>query len=148
MPTVLPQQYSKAVFMSSMFFEINTSNGVPVYEQVARQVAFAVAAGGLQAGQMIPSVRELARELAINPNTVARAYRQLQDEGVLDSIRGSGLAVAAGATSKCQAMRTRVIRSRISNVLTEARQSQLTDDEIMQVIQAELNRKKSKRSEK
>ena len=134
--------------MSNMFFEINTSNGVPVYEQVARQVAFAVAAGGLQTGQMIPSVRELARELAINPNTVARAYRQLQDEGVLDSIRGSGLAVAAGATSKCQAMRTRVIRSRISNVLTEARQSQLTDDEIMQVIQAELNRKKSKRSEK
>jgi GntR family transcriptional regulator len=131
--------------MSSTFFEINASSGLPVYEQVARQITFAVAAGSLQPGEMIPSVREMARELAINPNTVARAYRQLQDAGVLESIRGSGLTIQTGATSKCKSMRSRLIRERISNVLTEARQSQLTDDEIMEFVQVEMDRKHSKR---
>ena len=79
-----------------MFFTIDPSNGLAIYEQVVRQVVFAIAAGSLQAGDMVPSVRELARELAINPNTVARAYRQLQDDGVLQSVRGTGLAVAEG----------------------------------------------------
>ena len=129
-----------------MFFNINTSNGVPVYEQVARQIVSAVASGGLEAGQMIPSVREMAKDLAINPNTVARAYRQLQDESILETVRGSGIAVAKGAKHKCRTKRTKVIRGRIAGVMEEARQSQLTDDEIMKIIQAEL-KKKTKRGE-
>ena len=68
-----------------------------IYDQVVRQIKFAVAGGVLKEGELVPSVRELARELTINPNTVARAYRQLQDDGVLTSVRGTGLAVAAGA---------------------------------------------------
>ena len=76
-----------------LFFDINASNGVPVYEQVARQIVNAVASGGLAVGQMIPSVRETAKELAINPNTVARAYRSLQDEAILETVRGSGLSL-------------------------------------------------------
>ena len=52
---------------AQLFFDINTSNGVPVYEQVARQIVSAIASGGLDAGQMVPSVREMAKELAINP---------------------------------------------------------------------------------
>lgn len=131
--------------MSNTFFEINASNGIPVYEQVARQITFAVAAGSLQPGEMIPSVREMARELAINPNTVARAYRQLQDVGVLESVRGSGLTIQSGAKSRCKTMRSRLIRERISNVLTEARQSQLTDNEIMEFVQVEMDRKHTKR---
>ena len=132
--------------MSELFFEINASNGVPVYEQVARQIVSAVASGGLEAGQMIPSVREMAKDLAINPNTVARAYRQLQDESILETVRGSGIAVAKGAKQKCRTKRTKVIRGRIAGVMEEARQSQLTDDEIMKIIQAEL-KKKTKRGE-
>ena len=61
-----------------MFFAISAHNGVPIYEQIMRQVKFAVAAGLLGPGELVPSVRELARELVINPNTVARAYRELQ----------------------------------------------------------------------
>ena len=127
-----------------LFFDINASNGVPVYEQVARQIVNAVASGGLAVGQMIPSVRETAKELAINPNTVARAYRSLQDEAILETVRGSGIAVAVAAKAKCRTWRASIVRGRISDVIQDARQSQLSDDEIMKMIQAEM--KKTNRS--
>ena len=127
-----------------LFFDVNPSNGVPVYEQVARQIVNAVASGGLTVGQMIPSVRETAKELAINPNTVARAYRSLQDEAILETVRGSGIAVAVAAKAKCRTLRASIVRGRISEVIQDARQSQLSDDEIMKMIQAEM--KKTNRS--
>ena len=127
--------------MAQFFFDINTSNGVPVYEQVARQIVSAIASGGLDVGQMVPSVREMAKELAINPNTVSRAYRQLQDGGVLETVRGSGIAVAKGAKAKCKSMRSKAISARIAHVIVEARQSQLTDDEILKMIKSEMRKK-------
>ena len=126
---------------AQLFFDINTSNGVPVYEQVARQIVSAIASGGLDAGQMVPSVREMAKELAINPNTVSRAYRQLQDNGVLETVRGSGVAVAKGAKAKCKSMRSQAIGDRIAHVIVEARQSQLTADEILKMFQSEMRKK-------
>lgn len=129
-----------------MFFEINPSNGVPVYEQVSRQIMFAVASGSIETGELIPSVRELARELAINPNTVARAFRDLQDQDILQTVRGTGVAVSKGAKTKCVSARTRLIRERLRNVFEEARQSQLEDEELQKIIDAELqNSKKWKR---
>ena len=128
-----------------MFFDINPSNGVPVYEQVTRQVKFAIANGAYEAGQMIPSVREMARNLAINPNTVARAYRQLQDEQVVETVRGSGLAVSSGAKSVCRTERSKLVRQRIVAVLQEAIQSQLGADDIRQIMEQELDRLASKR---
>ena len=127
---------------AQLFFDINTSNGVPVYEQVAMQIVSAIASGGLSAGQMVPSVREMAKELAINPNTVSRAYRQLQDQTILETVRGSGIAVASGAKTKCKSARSQAVRQRISHVIIEARQSQLTDDEILKMIQAEMKKKR------
>lgn len=127
---------------AQLFFDINTSNGVPVYEQVAMQIVSAIASGGLSAGQMVPSVREMAKELAINPNTVSRAYRQLQDQTILETVRGSGIAVASGAKAKCKSARSQAVRQRISHVIIEARQSQLTDDEILKMIQAEMKKKR------
>ena len=131
---------------TTMFFEINPSNGVPVYEQVARQITFAIASGAIEPGEMIPSVREMARELAINPNTVARAFRDLQDSEIIQTVRGTGLAVTKSAKAKCTAARTKLIRERIRNVLDEARQSQLTDAELVKIVEAEMqNSKKRKR---
>ena len=126
-----------------MFFQINTSDGVPVYEQVSRRITFAVASGGLVVGEMVPSVRVMARQLAINPNTVARAYRQLQDQGVIETVRGSGLAVSKGAKSKCITARNRLLRQRIEQVVMEARQSQMSDKEIKKIVNEELKRKNS-----
>jgi len=129
-----------------MFFDINPSNGVPVYEQVARQITFAIASGSIGTGEMIPSVREMARELAINPNTVARAFRDLQEQEIVQTVRGTGLAVTKGAKAKCIAARTRLIRSRLRDVIDEARQSQLTEDDLQKIVDAELqNSKKRKR---
>ena len=127
-----------------MFFQINTSNGVPVYEQVCRQVTFAVANGSLQAGELIPSVRQLARDLAINPNTVARAYRQLQDQEIVESVRGTGMAISRGARSICKSERTRILRERFGQVIDEARQSQLDNKDIEKLFQSELGKKRGK----
>ena len=120
-----------------MFLQIDAHNGLAVYDQIVRQVKFAVAAGALTAGELIPSVRELARELAINPNTVARAYRQLQDDGVIETVRGTGLAVADGARRQCQSERTKLIRARLRLVLEEAALSGLDQQEIEQLVRTE-----------
>ncbi len=121
-----------------MFFHIDPRNGLALYEQVARQVTFAVAGEAIKPGEMVPSVRELARELAINPNTVARAYRQLQSDGVLDSVRGTGLEVAAGAAERCREQRLTLVRERLRQVLTEAKQSRLDGHDLRALIEKEL----------
>jgi GntR family transcriptional regulator len=121
-----------------MFFTIDPSNGLAIYEQVVRQVVFAIAAGSLRSGEMVPSVRELARELAINPNTVARAYRQLQDDGILQNVRGTGLTVAEGACKRCQTQRLELLRSRIRQVLVEGKQSQLELAQLRKLVESEL----------
>jgi GntR family transcriptional regulator len=121
-----------------MFLHVDTRNGLAVYDQIVRQVKFAVADGTLRSGELVPSVRELARELAINPNTVARAYRQLQDEGVLESVRGTGLEVAPSARRQCQSERTKLIRARLRLVLEEALHSGLNAHEIETLMQDEL----------
>lgn len=113
-----------------MFFQIDPANGLAIYEQVVRQVKFAVADELVKPGDLVPSVREVARELAINPNTVARAYRELQADRVLESVRGTGLAVAPGAAKRCRAERVKLIRARLEQVLLEAAQSGLSRAEL------------------
>lgn len=121
-----------------MMFHVDTRNGLAVYDQIVRQMKFAVADGALRSGELVPSVRELARDLAINPNTVARAYRQLQDDGVLETVRGTGLAVTAAARRPCQSERAKLIRARLRQVLEEAQRSGLDVGEIGQMFQIEL----------
>jgi GntR family transcriptional regulator len=120
-----------------VFLQVDAHNGLAVYDQIVRQIKFAVADGALTAGEMVPSVRELARELAINPNTVARAYRQLQDDGVLEAVRGTGLAVADAARRHCQSERTKLIRARLRAVLEEAANSGLDQQEVEQLFRTE-----------
>ncbi len=113
-----------------MFLQIDFQNGLPIYEQVVRQVKFAIAGQDFKEGELVPSVREIARELAINPNTVARAFRQLQTDGVLEPVRGTGLAVASGAAERCCKERVELIRARLTQVLSEAMQSRLDPDDL------------------
>ena len=124
-----------------MLFKINSSNGVPVYEQVIRQITFAIADGAFAEGEMIPSVRQIARQLAINPNTVARAFRDLQANGIVANVRGQGLRIESDARKKCKATRNEVIFDRLKDVIVEARQSQLDDDEIRKLVEQILSRK-------
>ncbi|MGD0654375.1 MAG: GntR family transcriptional regulator [Thermoguttaceae bacterium] len=122
-----------------MFLQIDFQNGLPIYEQVVRQVKFAIAGEDFKEGELVPSVREIARELAINPNTVARAFRQLQTDGVLQSVRGTGLAVAIGAAQRCRKDRVELIRARLTQVLSEAVQSRLDPDELRTIVERELS---------
>lgn len=123
-----------------MLLKVDARDPLPIYEQIARQVKFAIANGAVRPGELVPSVRELARELAINPNTVARAYRELHAAGLLVSMRGTGLAVARGAAERCQPEREKLIRARLRQVFVEARKSGIGDDELRELIEAELAR--------
>jgi GntR family transcriptional regulator len=122
-----------------VFFHIDPHNGLAIYDQIVRQIKFAVAGGVLRCGQLVPSVRELARELAINPNTIARAYRQLQDDRVLETVRGTGLEVASGAAERCRSDRVKLIRARLRQVLAEANQSRLEARELRELVEKELS---------
>jgi GntR family transcriptional regulator len=122
-----------------MFFHIDPHNGLAIYDQIVRQLKFAVAGGVLKSGELVPSVRELARELAINPNTIARAYRQLQDDRVLEPVRGTGMEVATGAAQRCRDERLKLIRARIRQVLVEAKQSRLNVRELRELVEKELD---------
>ncbi|MEZ6129546.1 MAG: GntR family transcriptional regulator [Planctomycetaceae bacterium] len=117
-----------------MICHIDAGNGIPIYEQISRQVKFCVANGSLLAGERVPSVRELAMQTAVNVNTVARAYRELQQDGVLDSIRGTGLVVAQAAPDLCRQDRLQMIRERLRSVLQEALQNQISIDEIRGLV--------------
>lgn len=73
-----------------MEFRIDGKSGVPYYRQIIEQLKFAIARGDMQPGDRLPTVRQLAVDLSINPNTVIRAYRELEIEGILDTQQGSG----------------------------------------------------------
>lgn len=131
--------YDSTHWVDRMFLSLDQSNGLAIYDQIVRQVKFAVACGALRKGELIPSVRELARELAVNPNTVARAYRELQSEGVLSPVRGTGMEVADGAERHCRNQRRELIKARLRQVLAEAIQSRLEAEELRSLVEQELS---------
>ena len=121
-----------------MFFTIDASNGVANYEQIVRQVKYAIAEGALRPGQLLPSARTLSVELAINPNTVVRAFQQLQADGVLESMRGRGLAVRDGATELCKGLRRELITERLRAALAEALHGGLDVSDIQSIVSGQL----------
>jgi GntR family transcriptional regulator len=111
---------------------------VAIYEQIVRQVKFAIAEGTLGPGQLLPSVRQLSQQLAINPNTIARAYLQLQADEVVESLRGRGMAVSVGAPQRCRTLRRTLIAERLRSVLAEALHGGLKAAEIREIVRTEL----------
>jgi GntR family transcriptional regulator len=96
-----------------MFFSIDPNNGISIYEQIVRQVKFAVADGVLIPGQLLPSVRTLSIQLAINPNTVAKAFQILQSDGICESLRGRGLTIRSAAVEACGQARRTLLEERL-----------------------------------
>ena len=121
-----------------MFFSIDPNNGVPIFDQIVRQVKFAIAEESLIAGQLLPSVRQLSQQLTLNPNTVARAYLQLQSENLLEALRGRGLIVTQEATERCKSIRRELIADRLNSVLAEALHSGLAAKEILELVRSQL----------
>src|SRR3954453_15109042 len=108
-----------------LLLDLNSAQERPIYGQIADRVKFAGAGGVLRPGDMVPSVRELSKQLVVNPNTVARAYRELQAEGLVEPVRGTGLQVAEGAAERCRQARSEFVRGRVRAVIEEARQTSL-----------------------
>lgn len=121
-----------------MHIHIEPNNGIPIYEQLVRQIKYAVAEGVVHPGQVIPSVREMAKQLALNPNTVQRAYLQLQDEDVLEALRGRGMAVTDGAKHRCVTDRQSLLAGRLEAVLHEAIQGGLDESMLRSMFEKAL----------
>jgi len=119
---------------------IDPQNGIPIFEQVCRQVKFAIAQGAYRSGEMLPSVREMAQKMAVNPNTVSRSYRDLQREDIIEAVRGTGMQVTPNAPALCKKERKRLIQERISSVLQEAHASQVSKNDIQTWLEKEVQR--------
>jgi GntR family transcriptional regulator len=128
-----------------MLFDVQSKSPIPIYEQIVSQVIFGVASGALEAGELIPSVRELAPQITVNPNTVARAYQELERRGVLTARRGKGMEVTAEAPALCRAQRQEIVRGRIREALREAVSSALAPEEVRRLVDEELTRVNGKR---
>lgn len=119
-----------------MTFRLNPSSGVPIYLQLMEQVKHAIETGALRAGEQLPTIRKLSEDLVMNPNTVVRAYRELQHEGVIELKHGSGayisesVASEAKVTSEARTIVRSAIDRLISLGLSEDAARRLFDNEL------------------
>ena len=123
-----------------MAFQVQPDSPVPIYEQIATQIVFGVAAGDPPPGELIPSVRDLAQRLLVNPNTVARAYQDLERLGILETKRGRGMEVTAKAPDLCDVRRREIIRARLRETLRQAASGGLTAEDIHELVEEEWTR--------
>ena len=118
-----------------MQIRISLDDGVPIYRQIVNQVKRLVASMRLVAGDEMPPIRQLAQQLVINPNTVARAYRELEAAGIVVSRRGSGTTVAVNGSPLSRREKTRLISERADALLTEASQLGLAYEDVVTLLE-------------
>ena len=116
----------------------NPSSGVPIYLQLMQQVRHAIETGALKPGEQLPSIRPLAEELVMNPNTVAKAYRELEHEGVIELRQGAGAFVSDKAPTRESAERLQAAQALVAQGIERLRSRGVTDDEIRRLVEAEL----------
>jgi len=123
-----------------LLFHINTASGVPVYQQITDQVKRAVAGGALRPGDRLPPVRKLAEQHGINPNTVARAYQEMLDQGILASVPGGGTFVGDGKPDLERRDLIERVRELARQIAIEGQQMRLPRERILRVVEEELSR--------
>jgi GntR family transcriptional regulator len=117
-----------------MDITINMADGVPIYRQIVNQVKYLVASGLIQPGEELPPIRTLALQLRVTPNTIVKAYGELEISGVVHKRRGAGTYVSEGRLQIARRERQRIIEQRIDALLAEAHQLNFTADDILQLI--------------
>ena len=128
-----------------MLFRCNPSLGVPIYLQLMEQVKHAIETGALQPGDQLPGIRPLAEELVMNVNTVAKAYRELEHEGVIELRHGSGAFVSRNARAKKLADTLRSAQAMVAGTVERLRDRGVSDEEIRRLFEAELAGLRAKR---
>jgi GntR family transcriptional regulator len=122
-----------------MLLHINTSSGLPVYLQIEAQVKQALAAGALRQGDTLPSVRRLAAELRVNPNTVAKAYQNLEREGVIRTVPGGGTYAADSSPGLLKSEKLRRLRPVARQLVVESSQLRLAPGDVVKLVEDELD---------
>ncbi len=117
-----------------MQIQVSLQDGVPIYRQIVNQVKYLVASGRLSTGEQVPPVRKLAEQLIVNPNTVARAYRELETEGVLTTRRGAGAFVAENGSPLARREQHRILSERIDVLLAEAGTMNVDLDTVLKLV--------------
>ena len=130
-----------------MHIHISTGDGVPIYLQVVNQIKFLIASGRLASGEELPSIRVLADQLLINPNTVARAYRELAAAGIVEKRRTAGTYVSEQGSPLTRRERVKILTERIDALLSEASHMNVTVDEVLKLVQQRFDTFQSRRNE-
>lgn len=118
-----------------MQIHITEADGTPFYQQIVNQIKFLVASSRLDEGEQLPPVRRLAEQLLVNPNTVARAYRELESEGVVTSRRGAGVFVSDVGSPLSRKEKTRILHERIDALLAESIQLGVSLDSLLKLVE-------------
>jgi GntR family transcriptional regulator len=122
----------------TMLLRPNPSSGLPIYLQLMEQVKHNIETGALRPGEQLPGIRPLAEELVINPNTVAKAYRELEHEGIIELRHGAGAFVSGNAGAKKLTDKLRAGQAIVAAAMERLRARGVTDEEIRRLFEAEL----------
>ncbi len=119
-----------------MVLRLNPASGIPLYLQLIEQVKHAIETGAIRAGEQLPSVRQMAEDLVINPNTVARAYRDLESEGIIELKHGSGAFIRESMVARAKLMDK--AQTAVQSAVARLESLDLTEDEIRRLVENEL----------
>jgi GntR family transcriptional regulator len=120
-----------------MLFRPNPASGVPIYLQLMEQVKHGIETGALRPGEQLPGIRPLAEELVVNPNTIAKAYRELEHSGVIELRQGAGAFVSTATPSRTTD-KMRAAQPIVAAAIGKLRARGVTDDEIRRLFEAQL----------
>ena len=121
-----------------MLFKLNVQAGQPLYLQLMQQIRHAVETGVLKRGDLLPGIRTLAEELVVSHNTVAKAYSELEHEGVLEIRHGAGAFIAARSSGGSRSEKVRFAQQRVGEIVAELRSERFSAEEIRRLFEAEL----------
>lgn len=117
-----------------MHIEISPQDGVPIYRQIVRQVKFLIASGQLAPGDELPPIRTLAERLLVTPNTIVKAYNQLEAEGLLYKRQGAGTFVSDSTSRLARKEQRKILQQRADALLAEAAQLDFSFDEVLSLL--------------
>jgi GntR family transcriptional regulator len=124
----------------AVWIEVDPRSGVPIYVQIVDQVRRAVGVGGLRSGERLPTVRRLAEDLAVAPNTIVKAYNELQRMGLVESRPGVGTVVAAGVEEVAREQQVEEVFGRLRALVRDAAALGISEDELWASLDSEYER--------
>jgi GntR family transcriptional regulator len=126
-------------------FQLNFKSGNPVYLQLVEQVKAAAASGAIHAGEPLPSIRPLAEELRVNRNTIAKAYAELEHQGVIETVAGKGCFVRATGSPFKKDVRLKLLAEKVDAAVVQAHHLQIARTEFLRLTEDRFDRFQHKR---